>query len=362
MRSHRPDYLIMICLGVLVIFGLLALASASSNLGQTKFGDSFYYLKHQVLTGLMIGLAGFFLAYKISYRHYQKLAVILLLASLALTALVFTPLGLTAGGAERWVKIGPITFQPAEFLKLTVIIYFSAWLAGQTERSRSFWKGLFPFLVVLGSVALMLLKQPTTTTVVLIAVSAMVLYFVSGAKLSYVGGIGLVGALVLAGVIVATPYRFQRIANFLNPDANPLGGGYHINQAQIAIGAGKIFGVGYGQSTTKISYLPEPIGDSIFAVVAEEMGFVGSIALVSVFLLLVLRILLLARSTKDRFGKLLLVGFGTLISLQVFINIGAISGLLPLTGVPLPFISYGGTALAVFMTMGGIVANISKHS
>lgn len=362
MRSHRPDYLIIICLGVLVIFGLLALASASSNLGQTKFGDSFYYLKHQVLTGLMIGIAGFFLAYKFYYRHYQKLALILLLASLALTALVFTPLGLTAGGAERWVKIGPITFQPAEFLKLTVIIYFSAWLAGQTERSRSFIKGALPFLLVLAAVGGLLLKQPTTTTVVIIATSALVLYFVSGAKLSYVGGIGAICLLIVAGVVLITPYRFQRIANFLNPDANPLGGGYHINQAQIAIGAGKIFGVGYGQSTTKISYLPEPIGDSIFAVVAEEMGFVGSIALVSVFLLLVLRILLLARSTKDRFGKLLLVGFGTLISLQVFINIGAISGLLPLTGVPLPFISYGGTALAVFMTMGGIVANISRHA
>ncbi|MDO8466734.1 MAG: putative lipid II flippase FtsW [bacterium] len=362
MRSHRPDYIILLCLLFLVIFGLLALASASSNLGQAKFNDSFYYLKHQVFTGLIVGLAGFFLAYNIYYRRYQKFALILLLASIVLTALVFTPLGLKAGGAERWLQIGPITFQPAEFLKLTVIIYFAAWLAGQSERSRSFWKGFFPFFIVLGAVAGLLLKQPTTTTVVIISVSALVLYFVSGAKLSYVGGVAVIGVLALAVAVAMTPYRFQRIANFLNPDASPLGGGYHINQAQMAIGAGEIFGVGYGQSTTKISYLPEPIGDSIFAVVAEELGFVGSVGLVSVFLLLVLRILLLARSVKDKFGKLVLVGFGTLISLQVFINIGAISGLLPLTGVPLPFISYGGTALAVFMTMGGIVANISKHS
>ncbi|MDP1718874.1 MAG: FtsW/RodA/SpoVE family cell cycle protein, partial [bacterium] len=180
MRSHRPDYLILICLGFLVIFGLVALASASSNLGQVKFGYSFYYLKHQLLSGLVVGLIGFAVAYNIYYRRYQKIAWILLLASIALAALVFTPLGFTAGGAERWVKLGPVTFQPAELLKLTVILYFAAWLAGQTERSQTFWKGFLPFAIVLGAVAGLLLKQPTTTTVVIISAAALVLYFVSG--------------------------------------------------------------------------------------------------------------------------------------------------------------------------------------
>ncbi|MDP1719175.1 MAG: FtsW/RodA/SpoVE family cell cycle protein, partial [bacterium] len=184
----------------------------------------------------------------------------------------------------------------------------------------------------------------------------------SGAKMSYVAGVMVIGALALAAIVVATPYRLQRVVGFLDPSSNPLGAGYHINQAQIAIGAGETFGVGYGKSTTKINYLPEPIGDSIFAVVAEELGFVGAVGLIGVFMVLVLRILLLARKTKDKFGKLVLIGFGIIIGLQVFINIGAISGILPLTGVPLPFISYGGTALAVFMTMGGIVTNISRYS
>ncbi len=362
MRRHHPDLLIMLCLGFLVIFGLLALASASSNLGQTKFDDSFYYLKHQIISGLAFGILGFALTYNLYYRRYQNIAWILLLISLVLVALVFTPLGLKEGGAERWVKIGPVTFQPAEFLKLTVILYFAAWLAGQTDRSRTFLKGFLPFFIVLGAVAGLLLKQPTTTTVVIIAAASLILYFVSGAKLSYVAGVAVLGMLVLGAAILITPYRFQRIASFLDPASSPLGGGYHINQAQIAIGAGKLFGVGYGQSTTKINFLPEPIGDSIFAVVAEELGFVGSVALISIFLLLVMRILLLARRVKDRFGKLVLIGFGVIIGLQVFINIGAISGLLPLTGVPLPFISYGGTALMVFMTMGGIVANISRYA
>lgn len=362
MRSHKPDYLIITCLAFLILGGLLALASASSNLGQEKFNDSFYYLKHQIFNGLSFGLIGFFLAYAIYYRRYQKLALVFLLATLVLTALVFTPLGLKAGGAERWLKLGPLTFQPAEFLKLSVVIYFAAWLAGQSERSSRFWKGMMPFFIVLSIVGGLLLKQPTTTTVVIISATAVALYFVSGAKLSYVFGATALGIVAIGLLVLVTPYRFQRITNFLNPDANPLGAGYHRNQAQIAIGAGKIFGVGYGKSTTKINYLPEPIGDSIFAVVAEEFGFAGSLGLISIFLILVMRVLLLARKTKDKFGKLLLVGFGTLISAQVFINVGAISGLLPLTGVPLPFISYGGTALAVFMTMGGIIVNVSKHT
>ncbi len=169
------------------------------------------------------------------------------------------------------------------------------------------------------------------------------------------------GTSGFALIVYITPYRLDRVLNYINPESNPLGGGYHINQAKIAIGSGGMFGVGYGQSTTKIKYLPEPIGDSIFAVIAEELGFAGSLTLVGAFVLLVTKTLLLARKAPDRFAKLLLIGFASLIAIQAFVNIGAISGLIPLTGTPLPFISYGGTALAVFMTMGGIIANISKY-
>lgn len=361
-RGHKPDYLIIVCLLFLVIFGLVTLASASSNLGQEKFGDSFYYLKHQLFYGFGVGLIGFAAAYKIYYRRYQKLAVVLLLVSIAALILVFTPFGFRAGGAERWVKLGPITFQPAELLKITFILYVAAWLAGDKARHKSFYGGFVPLFIIIAVIAGLLFKQPATTTVVIIIASAMIIYFVSGAKLRYLAGMGALGALALGSLVYLTPYRFERIVNFLDPDANPLSGGYHINQAKIAIGSGRVFGVGFGQSTTKINYLPEPIGDSIFAVMAEELGFAGSLALISIFAALVLKILLLARKTKDKFGKLLLIGFGSLIGLQVFVNIAAISGILPLTGIPLPFISYGGSALAVFMTMGGIVVNISKYS
>lgn len=362
MKSHNPDFLILFCLAFLVVFGLVALASASSNLGQTKFDDSFYYLKHQLFYGLSVGLAGFFFGYFTYYRRYQKWALILLLSSVVALILVFTPLGFRAGGAERWVRFGPVTFQPAEILKITAVLYLAAWLSGRRERSKNLAKGLAPFLILLGVIAGLLFRQPATTTVIIIVATAVILYFVSGAKLAYIFGTILVSALALGAVVYLTPYRLERVMNFLRPEADPLSGGYHLNQALIAIGSGGLSGVGYGESTTKINYLPEPIGDSIFAVVAEEFGFIGSAALIIVFVLLVLKIMFLARRTSDKFGKLVLVGFGSIIAIQTFINVAAISGLIPLTGVPLPFISYGGTALAVFMTMGGIIANISRHS
>lgn len=360
--TGRPDYLIVFSILFLVIFGLVMLASASSHLGKTKFDDSYYYLKHQLLFGFLLGVFGFFAGYKIYYRNYEKMAVVMMAISIALLVLVFTPLGFSSGGADRWLKIGPVSFQPSELLKITFIIYLAAWLGSGSERNRNFWHGFVPFLIFSAIVAGLLVKQPATSTVVILMLTALIIYFVSGAKWSYIFGTLGAGLLALVLIIYITPYRFNRIMNFINSESNPLSGGYHINQAKIAIGSGGIWGVGYGQSTTKIKYLPEPIGDSIFAVIAEELGFAGSLALVGAFVLLVTKTLLLARKAPDRFAKLLLIGFASLIAIQAFVNIGAISGLIPLTGTPLPFISYGGTALAVFMTMGGIIANISKSS
>lgn len=362
LQWHRPDYVILFCLGVLAVFGLIMLASASSNLGQLRFGDSYYYLKHQIFYGLIPGLIGFWLGYRIYYRFYSKIALILILISILSLFLIFTPLGFSSGGSARWLSIGPITFQPSELVKLTFILYLAAWLGNESGRAKSFKQGFLPFLAISGIISALLLKQPATSTVVILMATALIIYFASGARLSHIAGLILLTILALATVIYVTPYRLNRILNFLNPESNPQGGGYHINQSLIAIGSGGLFGVGYGQSTTKINYLPEPIGDSIFAVVAEELGFVGASVLILVFLVLIARIFILARKIPDRFAKLILIGFASLIALQSFVNIAAISGLIPLTGTPLPFISYGGTALAVFMTIGGIIANISKYA
>ncbi|OGY62380.1 MAG: hypothetical protein A2745_02095 [Candidatus Harrisonbacteria bacterium RIFCSPHIGHO2_01_FULL_44_13] len=360
--THRPDYLIIFCVFSLVIFGLIMLASASSHLGKTRFDDSYYYLRHQIIFGLSFGIAGFLAAYKICYRYYEKIAIFLLILGVVSLILVFTPLGFNAGGADRWLKIWPLTFQPSEILKIIFIIYLAAWLGNSLERQKKLWQGFVPFLIVLGAVSMLLLKQPATSTAAILIFVALIVYFVSGAKLTYIFGALLLAALGLLLIIYLTPYRWSRILTYISPDTDLQTTGYHINQALIAIGSGGLFGVGYGQSTTKIHYLPEPVGDSIFAVIAEELGFIGAIGLIAVLILLTVKTVLLSRKINDRFGQLLLVGFASLIATQSLVNIGAISGLLPLTGTPLPFISYGGTALAVFMTIGGIIANISKYA
>jgi len=353
--------LVTLIVFILVVFGLVMLASASSHLGIEKYGDSYYFLKHQIVYGLSVGLAGFLAAAFFPYRKLKKIALPLLIGNIILLALVFTPIGVTANNASRWLRIGSFRFQPSELLKITFIVYLAAWLASRSSRRRHFFAGLLPFIIVSGIIALLLFMQPATSTVAILLFTALAVYFASGAKLRYVVAAILFGIMTFAGVIYFTGgYRLNRIKNFLNPGADVLGGNYQLVQSQIAIGSGGIFGVGYGKSTTKITILPEPAGDSIFAVIGEELGFAGAILLIGLFTVLVVKTLLAARKTRDRFGSLLLVGFGTLIGIQVFTNIAAISGLTPLTGVPLPFISYGGTALAVFITISGIVVSVMR--
>lgn len=361
-QGHKPDYLIIFCVWFLVIFGLVMLASASSNLGRKNFGDTYYYLKHQIYYGLSLGIIGFFLASKIPYGKYRNkfINLALLVLSLILVALVFSPLGFRVGGAARWLKFGSFTFQPSDILKLSFIIYLASWLSRHENRQTKFWEGFLPFLIVLGIISGLLFAQHSTSPVVILGAVALIMYFVSGARLRYIFSIVIIGALALGAIIAITPYRTVRVLTFLNPEADPLKSGFQVLQAKTAIGSGGLFGRGYGQSTVKFR-LPEPIGDSIFAVIGEEFGFLGALFVVGLFALLVIRIFILARRIPDRFGQLLLFGFGSLIGLQAIINIGALVGVLPLTGTPLPFISYGGTALAVFMTMAGIVVNVSRH-
>lgn len=361
-QNSAPDYLIIFITLFLVTFGLVMVASASSELAQKNFGDSYFYLKHQIVFGLSLGLVGFFAASKFFYRYYKKLAVALLILTIVGLVLVFTPLGVSSGGADRWLQLGPLVFQPSEILKITFIIYIAAWLSGKEERKTSFWGGFVPFLIISGLIATLLILQPSTSAVVILMAAALIVYFASGARLSYIFGTVILGLLALILISYLSPYRWDRLMSFANPQENIETSSFHINQTLIAIGSGGLTGVGYGQSTTKILYLPEPIGDSIFAVIGEEFGFLGGLFLITAFLFLVLRGFLLSRKVNDRFGQLLLIGFSSLIGIQTFVHIGAISGLIPLTGTPLPYISYGGTALAVFMTISGIMVNISKQT
>jgi len=360
--GHHPDYFLLALFAVLTIAGLVILSSASSDLGKIKFNDSYYYLKHQITRGLIPGIIGFLLASKIYYQRYRKFALILLVLSLVLLALVFTELGLSSGRATRWLTLGPLSFQPAELLKLTFIIYLAAWLSKNKPGARGAPGGLIVFLIMSILVGGLLILEPATSTVVVLLGTGLAIYFLSGAPARHVLGVIVLGVVALGLVIYLTPYRRERVLSFLNPSEDTQVSNYHLREALTAIGTGGLFGVGYGESKSKVSALPEAIGDSIFAVAAEEFGFVGAGIIVALFAALTLRLFWLAKKMRDRFGQLLLTGFATIFALQSAINIGAISGLIPLTGIPLPFLSYGGTALVVFLTMSGLTLNISKYT
>ena len=354
-RSGKgPDFIFLAAVVILVVFGLMMLSSASSDLGKIKFNDSNYYLKRQLMYGLSLGILGFLTGLLVHYKRWQKFAVPLLGISILLLALVFTPLGFKAGGANRWLNFGPILFQPAELLKITFIIYLAAWLSKKKERQSSFWEGFLPFLAVVALITGLIFMQPATTIAVVIVAASLIVYFVSGLKMRYVIGFSSVMVLVIALLVLASPYRFERIKNFT--------GGFHREQALMAIGSGGGVGVGYGNSTNKYNFLPEPIGDSIFAVIAEELGFAGAIFLITLFVIILIRGVQIAKNCRDQFSRLVVIGFISIITIQAIINIGAISGLLPLTGMPLPFVSYGSSSLAIFLTMTGIIGNISKNT
>jgi cell division protein FtsW len=361
--SHAPDYFFLAVVASLLVFGLAMLASASSDLGKNNFNNSYYYLEHQVLFGLSLGIAGFLIGYFVNYQWLKKVAFPLLITTIVFLALVFTRLGSAASGSTRWLRFGPLSFQPAELMKLSYLVYLAAWLSNtKLKRTSDLQSGLLPFAIISGIIALLLVLQPATSTVVILLGSGLAVYFVSGAPIKYILGIIGAGIAIVALLVVITPYRMARITGFLHQNANTQGQNYQLSQALIAIGSGGIIGQGYGQSATKASYLPDPIDDSIFAVVAEELGFVGAGILIALFCMFTFRLYWLARKIGDRFGRLILIGFGTVIAFQAFVNMASISGIIPLTGVPLPFVSYGGTALAVFLTMAGISLNISKYT
>jgi cell division protein FtsW len=361
----QPDYYLFGLIFILTIFGLIILNSASSSLAQQKFGDSYYYFKRQILYGFLPGILGFLFTYFFSYKNYKKIALILLLLNIILLILVkFSPLGLSLGGSSRWLKIGPISFQPSEFLKITYILYIAAWLSNvRAARTSNIEKGFLPFILISGLIAFLLYIQPATSIIIIILGSGFVLYFIGGAKLKYIF-LGIFLGIIGLGILLlfhTDSYRFNRIYSFLNPNADIYGSAYHGNQALITIGSGGILGFGFGKSTTKVKILPEPLGDSIFAVAAQELGFIGAASLVIILALLIFRLFWLAIKHKDRFGQLILCGFGLIIAIQSIIHIAVLVGLFPVTGIPLPFVSYGGTSLAVFMTMSGIALNISKN-
>lgn len=366
MRGGRPpiDRIFLILLGVIVLFGLVMLLSASGPLGFQKFGDSWFFFKHQLTRGVIPGVFAFFVLSYIDYRKWRPFALAALVASIVLLILVYVPgIGLRFGGAGRWVSFGPIAFQPSEFVKVTFLIYVAAWLAARHEhKAKTLDEGLLPFLGALGVVMFLLIKQPNTGSMSVIVGSALLTYFIAGAPVVWFAflGIGVVGLVGL--LIKLTPYRAARLMTFLHPELDPMGKGYQINQALLAIGSGGPFGLGYGHSRQKYLYLPEVAGDSVFAVVAEEMGFVLTTGFLCLFAWFVYRCFLIARHAPDEFGRFLATGIASWFAIQTVFNIASMTALMPMTGVTLPFVSYGSSAMLSLCIGAGLLASISRQS
>jgi cell division protein FtsW len=355
------DKSLLVIIFILLAFGLIILSSAGIVEGQKKFGSSYYYFKKQVLYGILPGLFLFFIFSKINYKFWKKISLLILFIALFLMVLVFVPgIGLSLKGANRWINVWGFSFQPAEFIKLAMVIYLAAWFGSRDERIKNWSYGTVPFFIVIFFVGFLLAKQPDIGTLSLVVLIALGIYFAAGSSLKHIFFIIMIFLGLVILLIVLEPYRLNRIKTFINPSLDPKGISYQLNQSLIAIGSGGILGNGYNKSMQKWGLLPEVVNDSIFAILVEELGFIGSIILISLFVFLGYILVSIAKNTSDKFGCLLVIGMSTWIIGQSFVNIAAVSGLLPLTGIPLPFVSHGGTATMTLLSGLGIVYNVAK--
>ncbi|PIR57396.1 MAG: putative lipid II flippase FtsW [Parcubacteria group bacterium CG10_big_fil_rev_8_21_14_0_10_41_35] len=355
------DKPLFIISGIILIFGLIMLYSASVAVGLEWWDDSLFYVKRQLIA-LIIGAIAGYVAYKIDYHAWEQWSLILLLGSFVLLILVLIPgFAVSGQGAQRWLNLGFFAFQPSELVKLTLILYMSAWLSERGPHIVGSLKGGFvPFVSVLAVLAILIILEPDLGTLIIICAIGMVMYFLGGARLSHVLALIIAGSAGLIFAIKAAPYRMARFTVFINPSLDPQGAGYHIKQALLAVGSGGFTGLGLGHSRQKFLYLPEVVGDSLFAVIAEEMGFVFSVGLVCLFLWFFWRSIKISQRADDSFGRLVAIGIGIWICTQAFVNIGAMLSILPLTGLTLPLMSYGRSSLIITMASIGILLNVSK--
>ncbi len=361
--NSKVDVILVIITFALSGFGLVLISSAGIARSMAVYGEPYYFLTHQFLYGFIPGVIAWFLFQHLDYRIWQKFAFPFFAIAILMLVVVFLPgMGMTVKGAQRWIHLGFLTFQPTEICKLALIVYLSAWLVSSKQNIQGSIKGFVGFLFILGLLGGLIMAQPDMGTLGIIVVTACVIYFVSGARFIFLTTILAGGGFLAFLMVKIAPYRMQRIMSFMDPSSDPQGMGYQINQALIALGSGGLWGVGLGHGRQKFNYLPEPVGDSIFAILGEELGLIGCGVLILLFIILAWRGFIIAKKAPDLFGKLLATGITTWFVFQAFINIAAISALIPLTGVPIPFVSYGGSALIFSMAAMGVMLNISKQT
>lgn len=360
--EHEPDKILIVTAGIIVVFGLIMLSSATSAFAYLHHGDSYYFFKHQ-LFGLALGLAAFWFFSRHDYHIWRKYAFWFLVASIALLLLVFIP-GIRGdwGTSRSWINIFGFSLQPSELVKVSFLLYLSAWLESRRGRLKDVGEGTAPFLATLGFIAFLMLLQPDFGTLSIIALTSLVIYFVGGGSKKHILIIILVSILALFVMIKIKPYQADRFRCYADPNFAPQEECYQVSQSLIAVGSGGFLGRGFGQSRQKFMYLPEVQSDAIFAIIGEEAGFVFSSVLVVLYIFLFYRGYLIAKLAPDGFGRILAIGIVSWITVQAAVNIGGMINLMPMTGVPLPLVSYGGSAMLASLSALGILVNISKHT
>lgn len=361
-KLHSPDKGLIFSSAALIILGLIFLSSASAVVAYVKYGSTYHFFASQSFV-LLFGLVVFYAIYKIDYQVWRKYAFFFLLASCFFLALVFIP-GLASGwGTSRsWINIFGFSLQPSEFVKIFFLLYLAAFIESRKNNLADWRQGFGPFIIVLGVIGLMMLLQPDMGTLIIIALTSLSVYFIGGGKISHITMIILVALFFLFIMIQLKPYQMERFTCVFNKNHDSQGMCYQLDQSLIAVGSGGIIGRGLGQSRQKFLYLPEVYGDSIFAVIAEEIGFIFSLIFIFVYIYLFLRLMFVAKHAPDLFGKLIASGVGFWLIIQSFVNIGGVIGVIPMTGVPLPFASQGGSSLLAVLIGLGIVANISRQT
>lgn len=361
-RKRRQDYWLSLIIFGLIVFGLIMIYSVSKyySLQMTnEQTDKYYLVKQMRFVGL--GIITWIIFQSIDYHFWQKKSPLMFFATIVLLLLPFLPFGHGGGVGARWVNLGITTFQPSELAKLTLILYLAGWFASKKDDPKQIEKMFVPFIVLIFSIALLMLLQKDLGTLSVIIAIASFMFVIAGAPIYQLFAGGGLGAFLVWLAIKIEPYRMERLTTFLNPGDAALGSGYHIRNALIAIGSGGLLGLGFGQSKQKYLYLPEAHTDSIFAIICEELGFLRAGIILLAFAFIALRGYRIARNAPDTFARLVATGITTWILVQTLINIGAMLSVLPLTGVPLPFISYGGTSLVILLAAVGILVNISKN-
>jgi cell division protein FtsW len=362
-RAHAPDYLLMTCVLLLATIGLIAVYSSSYALGDAEFGDPNYFVKRQAI-GLAGGLVLMFVAMRLNYRMLMRLSPLLMLVALAGLALVLVPgIGHEVNGARRWIQIGSLPpVQPSEFAKLAVVVYMAAWLAAKGAILRDFSLGVVPFVGMVGVIGALIILEPDLGTAIVIAAITGTLFFLAGARIFHVLVLAASALLTLIVLIASGGYRMDRVSAFLAAEDDPLGVGYHAIQMTVALGSGGVSGLGLGVSRGKFFYIPGAHTDGIIAIIGEELGFIGVSLVMGLFLLLFVRGWQIMRRADTQFGSLIAAGVLAWLAFQMLINVGGVTRLLPLTGIPLPFISYGVTSLLATFLAAGVLLSVSRYT